>query len=307
MSGFNLIEGDVVLRDSSGVEKGTSGNPVKTDPTGTTTQPVSVASLPLPSGAATEASLVLRATETTLAAVQSLLTAIRDTAGIKKITDALPAGTNNIGDVDVISLPSIPAGTNRLGSVRIVDANDARMDFEPMVSIPASSRGFLALGQDENGLAQALDVREDSIDLIRRVQIEGRVSISAPVPPPSTTPVSITFSGALSITSNQTDNYVIANGKNFVVQQIVAGCEGDTSERGSAVEVFYFDGTTAHLIERVYLNGFTTEVYPNTEKARNGTVTLGNGTTKTIRVVRRRLSGSSQEVDFVVRGYEYTP
>lgn len=37
------------------VAGGTSSNPVRTDPTGTTTQPVSAASLPLPSGAATSA------------------------------------------------------------------------------------------------------------------------------------------------------------------------------------------------------------------------------------------------------------
>ncbi len=41
--------------NSSGVEMGTSGSPVRMDPTGTTTQPVSAASLPLPSGAATSA------------------------------------------------------------------------------------------------------------------------------------------------------------------------------------------------------------------------------------------------------------
>ncbi len=33
----------------------------------------------------------------------TLLTAIKDTAGIKKIADALPAGTNNIGKVTVAS------------------------------------------------------------------------------------------------------------------------------------------------------------------------------------------------------------
>lgn len=42
----------VNLRNNSGTEIGTSGNPVRTDPTGTTTQPVSAASLPLPTGAA---------------------------------------------------------------------------------------------------------------------------------------------------------------------------------------------------------------------------------------------------------------
>jgi hypothetical protein len=32
---------------------------------------------------------------------------------------ALPAGTNNIGDVDVLSLPALPAGSNIVGNVRV--------------------------------------------------------------------------------------------------------------------------------------------------------------------------------------------
>ena len=43
------------LRNNSGTEIGTSGAPIRTDPTGSTTQPVSAASLPLPTGAATAA------------------------------------------------------------------------------------------------------------------------------------------------------------------------------------------------------------------------------------------------------------
>jgi hypothetical protein len=45
------------LRTAAGVEIGTSGSPVRTDTTGTTSQPVSAASLPLPAGAATETTL----------------------------------------------------------------------------------------------------------------------------------------------------------------------------------------------------------------------------------------------------------
>ena len=45
------------LRNNSGTEVGTSTDPLRIDPTGSTTQPVSVATLPLPSGAATEATL----------------------------------------------------------------------------------------------------------------------------------------------------------------------------------------------------------------------------------------------------------
>ena len=47
------------------VEAGTSANPVRVDPTGTTPQPVSAASLPLPTGAATEATLATRLAEAT--------------------------------------------------------------------------------------------------------------------------------------------------------------------------------------------------------------------------------------------------
>ena len=37
-----------------------------------------------------------------------------------KIDTALPAGTNNIGDVDVLSLPALPAGTNNIGDVDVL-------------------------------------------------------------------------------------------------------------------------------------------------------------------------------------------
>ena len=35
-------------------------------------------------------------------------------------TGALPAGTNNIGDVDVLTLPALPAGTNNIGDVDVL-------------------------------------------------------------------------------------------------------------------------------------------------------------------------------------------
>jgi hypothetical protein len=58
----------VNLRLSSGggsVEFGTSGNPIRIDPTGATTQPVSAVSLPLPTGAATETTLASRLADST--------------------------------------------------------------------------------------------------------------------------------------------------------------------------------------------------------------------------------------------------
>lgn len=113
-SGSNLI-GKVRLRNPGDTaDIGDSSNPVRTDPTGTTTQPISAASLPLPTGAATESTL--SAADTKLGTIDAVLDAlklvvdsIKDTDGIKKITDSLPAGTNNIGDVDVVS-SALPAG-----------------------------------------------------------------------------------------------------------------------------------------------------------------------------------------------------
>jgi len=79
----------VALPASGGaVAGGTSTNPVRTDPTGTTTQPVSAASLPLPTGASTEATLATRLTE---ADFDSKAGALTETA---PATDTASSGLN---------------------------------------------------------------------------------------------------------------------------------------------------------------------------------------------------------------------
>ena len=124
------------------------------------TQPISASSLPLPTGAATEATLgsILTAAQliddmiaTTGAAVPTKASFVAGTDGtnaralktdssgelqidvlsiaagdnnignVDVVTlPALPAGTNNIGDVDVLTLPSLPAGTNNIGDVDVL-------------------------------------------------------------------------------------------------------------------------------------------------------------------------------------------
>ena len=72
---------------------------------------VTAASLPLPSGAATEATLTDIET-----LVQSLVNALVSVATDRlraDIISALPAGTNNIGDVDVLS-SALPSGASTL-------------------------------------------------------------------------------------------------------------------------------------------------------------------------------------------------
>jgi len=61
------------------------------------------------------------------------------------IASALPAGTNNIGDVDVLSLPALPAGTNNIGDVDILtiaagDNNIGNVDIAS--AIPAGTNNI---------------------------------------------------------------------------------------------------------------------------------------------------------------------
>ena len=58
---------------------------------------VAITSSALPTGAATAAKQ--DTLKTAIDALATVMTAIKDATGIKKITDALPAGTNNIGKV----------------------------------------------------------------------------------------------------------------------------------------------------------------------------------------------------------------
>jgi hypothetical protein len=74
---------------------------------------VTAAALPLPTGAATEA---------TFSALNGKVTACN--TGAVTIATAIPAGTNNIGDVDVLSLPALPAGTNAIGKLAANDGVD---------------------------------------------------------------------------------------------------------------------------------------------------------------------------------------
>lgn len=55
-----------------------------------------------------------------LTAVQTLDNAISGNEMQVDVVAALPAGDNNIGNVDVVTLPSLPAGTNNIGDVDVL-------------------------------------------------------------------------------------------------------------------------------------------------------------------------------------------
>ncbi|MFN0193705.1 MAG: hypothetical protein ACKVP5_17310 [Aestuariivirga sp.] len=78
------------LRNAAGSEIGVGGAPLRTDPTGTTAQPVTD----------NGGSLTVD--------------------GSVSLAAAIPAGGNNIGDVDVLTLPALPAGANTIGSIAAI-------------------------------------------------------------------------------------------------------------------------------------------------------------------------------------------
>lgn len=70
---------------------------------------VDVSNSALPTGAATAAKQDIN--KTAIDALNTLLTSMKNTDGIKKIVDALPAGTNNIGKIDVAN-SVLPTGAS---------------------------------------------------------------------------------------------------------------------------------------------------------------------------------------------------
>jgi len=158
--------------------------------------------------------------------------------------------------------------------------------------------------RDENG--NAVGVILD--DAVYRLQVEatGTLATRPPVPPPGTTEVVLSADNPLELSGSNSPHdteHVIGSGDTFHLQILVAGAGGDPSEKGSRVDLIYDDGTE-HVVERLFLLGASVSiVFPDSTKARDGTVMAGTGTEKLI-LRRYRLSNAGQEVDSVVRGYE---
>jgi hypothetical protein len=143
-------------------------------------------------------------------------------------------------------------------------------------------------------------------DGIKHIPILGKVSLSVAPPPSGGTAQTIAADDPLLIdqqSSPHLTEWTIPSGKTLYVQQIIAGCQGDPAADGSKVEVVYYNGSTEHAVDRIYVAGQTQFCYPNTDEARDGTPMAGDGSTKKLRIYRSRLSNSSQEIDAVVRGY----
>ena len=239
-----------------------------------------------------DVALSTRATETTLSAadtklgtIDSTLDSIKDTDGIKKITDALPTGDNWIGRV------RLGDGTNPVG---VFTDGDTLSDSEYTLA--------KFVGRDSENKARFLLTEADGTL---------RTASQPPSAPPGTTEFVLAIDEAdLEIgappTYHEEESSVIGSGVELYLQLFVAGAAGDPSERGSRVDILWREGAgpTDHVIERAYVSGQSvTTILPDVNKARDGTTLSGNGTNTKLVIRRYRLSNSDQEVDAIVRGY----
>lgn len=182
--------------------------------------------------------------------------------------------------------------------------------LRPFRTKPSSHRLIDNLNDNDDAeLIKAIIAAKDPSGIYINLSADdtGKLNVvtSQTVPPSTATPVTIAADTPLSVSTTSTTDYTITNGKTFRVLALTYGAEGDPNTKGSKVTVSYVDASSVeHVISRVYFEGFTGQILPDTDKARDGTTLTGNGTTTKIRVVRTRLGGSALEIDAVVRGYE---
>lgn len=84
------------------------------------------------------------------------------------VTANLAAGTNNIGDVDVLTLPALPAGTNNIGDVDVltIAAGDNNIGNVDVVSLPALVAGTANIGDVDIASIAAGDNNIGNVDVV---------------------------------------------------------------------------------------------------------------------------------------------
>ena len=212
--------------------------------------------------------------ETTLAAAKSVLDtidavldSIKDVDGVKKITDELPAGTQEIG--------LVAQGTKASNS-----------DAWPVTQV--------------DNVGNPVTVINDAG--IYRQAIIGKVAVVGAAPPPSTTEVPI-FANVPLVVGTHDTVYTIPNGSIFHLQSIIAGNEDPT--KGASVEIIFNNEGTERLVRRVYMAGFSVEFgFADVNESQDGFSLVGNaGGTNQIIVRRAKFSGSNIAINAVVSGY----
>lgn len=143
-----------------------------------------------------------------IAAAQTLatITTVGTVSAVTAISNALPAGNNNIGDVDVASIAS---GTNRIGAVRLVDGSDATL------ASVKSTQTAQAVGVQQLHDAGRTELRYSAV-----AAASGATTVE--------TLMTLTKSSGVAATSTGT-SFVITAGKIFRITSITVATRGNAT------------------------------------------------------------------------------
>jgi hypothetical protein len=244
-AGTQFILGTILRKSASGgsVEAGTSSDPLRVDPTGTTTQPISATSLPLPTGAATSANQTTLGNQTTkindgtnTATVKSASTAAvaADTALVVAISpntpivasnpsvsatgSSPPAQATSIGGSVTTAAPSYTTG--QLSSLSLNTAGGLRVDGSSVTQPVSAASLPLPTGA-------ATETTLSSINTKTLAAGQAAMASSSPVV----------------IASNQTAIPVTDNGGSLTVDGTVTATQGTAASLAGYWPVRVTDGT----------------------------------------------------------------
>jgi hypothetical protein len=207
------------------------------------------------------ASLVAKdfATQTTLSALNAKVTAVN--TGAVTISAALPAGDNNIGNVDVVTLPALAAGTNNIGDVDVLSLpalaagtnNIGDVDVLTLPAIPTGSNVIGAVTQSGTwnvgsittlpalvaGAANIGTVNGSTVAVVNASG--GSLSVTGPLTDAQLRATAVPVSGSFSATGSSVTIYAPNNNTTAIP------VSGSFSANGSTVAVVGLNGASINV------------------------------------------------------------
>lgn len=226
-------------------------------------------------------------------------------ARVSSFTTALPAGTNNIGDVDVLSLPSLPAGTNNIGDVDVLS----------LPSLPAGANNIGDVGIRVGGAAatagngvaggsvQRVAVASDNTPFT--VKVSKDANANSELNPIFVQSVETAVSGgeihnyntAVSVAAAAASNhdYTVTTAKTLMLRRIFASASG-------AMKVMVQAGPVLALVTKAV--GFSSMVNSNIDVEFNPPVEVPATSTGTVRLIRTNRDDAAMDVYSTIMGTE---
>lgn len=188
------------------------------------------------------------------------------------LTSSLPAGTNNIGDVDVLTLPPLPAGTNNIGDVDVLTVpaplsttGGGTEATALRVTLASDSTGVIAVTQSGTWNIGTLSTITNVVhvdDNSGSLTVDGTVGVSGTVTVDSELPAAAALAdatanptvpgvGAFILGYNGTtwDRIAVANSGRLQVDVVTGGTGGDGAILdgvSGAIKATVFDYTNSN-------------------------------------------------------------